>query len=126
MSEHPYPRSERLSSVIRESLAEEIEKLADPRLELVTITDVEVGTDLTLAQVYFATPDEERLDDARAGLEAASKRLKKTLALQLRIKRIPALRFVPDSAILQGARIEEVIRELDGNDGAEGQPAGDD
>lgn len=126
MSEHPYPRSERLSSVIRESLAEEIEKLADPRLELVTITDVEVGTDLTLAQVYFATPDEDRLDDARAGLEAASKRLKKTLASELRIKRIPALRFLPDSAILQGARIEEVIRELDDKEAPQGHLEGDD
>lgn len=125
MSEHPYPRSERLSSVIREALAEEIEKLADPRLELVTITDVEVGVDLTLAQVYFATPDEDRLEDARAGLDAASKRLRKTLASELRIKRIPALRFLPDSAILQGARIEEVIRELDDDGKPQGLTAGD-
>lgn len=126
MSEHPFPRSERLSSVIRESLAEEIEKLADPRLELVTITDVEVGTDLTLAQVYFATPDENRLDDARAGLEAASKRLKKALASELRIKRIPALRFLPDSAILRGARIEEVIRALDDREGPRADSQGGD
>lgn len=125
MSEHPYPRSERLSSVIRESIADEVERLADPRLDLVTITDVDVGTDLTLAQVYFATPNEDRLDQARAGLEAASKRLRRTLAGELRIKRIPALRFLPDKSILEGARIDEVIRDLHEETAPEEVEAGD-
>lgn len=118
---YSFPRSNRLSSVIREALADEIERLADPRLELVTITDVEVGSDLTLAQVYFATHDEASLEDARAALVAASRRLRKLLGTELRIKRIPALRFLPDRSIFQGARIDEVIRNwrVDEGDGSD-------
>ena len=54
-----YPRMARVNEVVREAVADEIERLSDPRLGLVTVTGVEVSPDLRHATVYYsalATP----------------------------------------------------------------------
>ncbi len=99
-------------------LAEELERLSDPRLELVTITGVDVNRDLSRAKVFYSTlgtetaPDvsETLADDAAAGLHAAGPHLRGVLGRQLRIRQTPALVFEPDSGILAGQRIEEILR----------------
>lgn len=111
---HGYPRANRLSKLILETLADEVKRLKDPRLELLTLTGVEVGADLTLATVFFSTTRSDvSLDECREGLEASAHRLRRSLARQLHIKRIPALRFFPDPAIITGERVDEVLRDLD-------------
>ena len=50
-----YPRTARLNEAMLEVLADEVERLSDPRLELVTITGVEVTRDLSRATVFFST-----------------------------------------------------------------------
>jgi len=49
-----YPRTARVNEVVREVLADELERLSDPRLGLVTLTDVEVSADLRHADVYYS------------------------------------------------------------------------
>jgi ribosome-binding factor A len=48
----PYPRRARVNEIVREVLADEIERLSDPRLGLVTVTGVDVSPDLRHATVY--------------------------------------------------------------------------
>jgi ribosome-binding factor A len=113
-----YPRSARLNESMLQVLAEELERLSDPRLELVTITGVDVNRDLSRAKVFYSTlgaetaPDasENRAGGAAAGLNAASPHLRGVLGRQLRIRQVPALVFEPDSGILAGQRIEEILR----------------
>ena len=113
-----YPRSARLNESMLQVLAEELERLSDPRLELVTLTGVDVNRDLSRAKVFYSTlgaetaPDvsDSRADDAAAGLNAASSHLRGVLGRQLRIRQVPALVFEPDSGILAGQRIEEILR----------------
>ena len=49
-----YPRMARVNEVVLEALADELERLSDPRLGLVTITGVDVSADLRHATVYYS------------------------------------------------------------------------
>ena len=63
-----YPRTARVNEVVREVLAEEIERLSDPRLGFVTLTDVEVSRDLRHATVYYSALGKRgRAPDRRRG-----------------------------------------------------------
>jgi len=112
-----YPRAARVNEVVRETLAEELERMSDPRLGFVTLTGVEVSPDIRYADVYYSVlgAPEERVESANA-LRSASPRLRAVLGKQVRLKFVPELRFVEDPAIAQGQRIEEVIRSI--HDGA--------
>ena len=50
-----YPRTARVNEVMLEVLADELERMSDPRLELVTLTGVDVSRDLAHAKVYYST-----------------------------------------------------------------------
>lgn len=115
MSNRRYARTARLNELLREILGEELERLDDERLELVTISGVEVDAGLDHAVVYFSSlagedADDDvvqAFDDARRGLQAA-------VARQARIRSTPKLFFRPDPGIRAGARVDEILRGLQG------------
>jgi ribosome-binding factor A len=106
-----YSRMLRVNEVVREVLADELERLSDPRLGMVTITGVEVAADLRQATVYYAALGREG-DDTHDALQAAAPHLRSVLGRQVRLKYLPRLEFRPDPAIAQGQRVEEIIRHL--------------
>ena len=55
-----YPRMARVNEVVREVIADELERLSDPRLGLVTVTGVDVSADLRHATVYYSALDPGR------------------------------------------------------------------
>jgi ribosome-binding factor A len=107
-----FPRSARVNEVLREVLAETLERLADKdeRLALLTITAVTSDPDLRRARVMFASLSEE----ARAGLEVSRLRLQSVIAEQVRLKRTPQLSFTVDPAVATGERVEEILRQIRG------------
>ena len=107
---HRYPRAARVNEVLREVLAEELERLsdADERLGLLTITAVECEPDLRHAKVLLASIS----DAAREALDEDRVRLQAAVARQLRLKRTPQLSFEVDPAITNGSRIEDILRGL--------------
>jgi ribosome-binding factor A len=107
--QHRYPRTARLNELCREILAEELEKLDDERLELVTITHVDVDPDMRRARVDFAALGEGE-EEAAEALAEYRIRLQAAIGRQARLKRTPELRFAVDRVIEQGARIEELLR----------------
>ena len=111
---HRYPRAARLNEVLREVLAEELERLsdADERLGLLTITAVNVDPDLRHATVLMASIS----DQARAALDEDRVRLQSAVGRQLRLKRTPQLSFDVDPAITTGSRIEDILRGLRDDD----------
>lgn len=112
-----YPRTARLNQLFHEILAEELEKLDDDRLELVTIMSVDTDSDLRHATVYYDTLGGE--DDDELVLEALGEHrwaLQGAIGRQARVKRTPELVFEPDAVGRGAARIEEVIREIHKDD----------
>ena len=108
-----FPRTARVTEVVLETLAEELERLSDPRLGFVTLTGVEVSPDLREATVYYSVlgPAEQHADTSKA-LRSAGSHLRAVLGHEVRLKYLPRLSFREDPAIATGQRIEEIIREL--------------
>lgn len=108
-----YPRSARVNEVVQQVIAEELERLSDPRLGFVTITGVDVSADLRHADVFYTVlgSEQEHIDTA-AGLKAAKSLLRSTLGRQVRMKYLPDLHFAEDPGLEQGLRIEAILREI--------------
>jgi len=109
-----YKRSERVGDLIREVISEMILRdLGDPRLETVTITEVEVTADLKLARVFFsARGDQRREEAALKGLESAAGFIKKKLGQELRLRYMPELTFQVDRSFEYGSKIDRLIRTI--------------
>jgi ribosome-binding factor A len=112
MGKPSYPRTRRLNAIIHEVLADEVEALSDPRLGMVTITGVQAAPDMRRATVFVSALDPGHLDEAIKGLNAAAPRLRVLLGKQVRIKFTPELEFRADAGVIQGERIDAVLREL--------------
>ena len=125
-----YPRTARLNELMLEVLADEVERLSDPRLGFVTLTGVDVNRDLSKATVYYstlggtsATTTETNPDATAAALESAAPHLRRVLGREVRVKQVPRLVFVPDPAIESGARIEAILRDIQHRN--DGEPEGE-
>jgi ribosome-binding factor A len=112
-----YPRALRVNQVLRQVVAEELERLADAdELAMVTVTAVDTAADMRTAVVYLAS-----LDEATAVvLEERRGHLQRIVGAQMTMKRTPRLTFRADPAIVAGSRVEELLRGLH-----EGEPAAD-
>lgn len=111
-SKRDYPRTARVNELVREILAEELERIDDDRLQLVTIIHVHVDPDLRHAVVDFSSLGEGEEEAAEVLMELRP-RLQAAIGRQARLKRTPELRFEVDRVIEQGARIEELLRNDD-------------
>jgi ribosome-binding factor A len=114
-----YPRTARVNEVMLEVLADELERMSDPRLELVTLTGVDVSRDLAHAKVYYSTLTATAVDtresipeDAATALQAAGSHLRGVVGRQMRIRQVPRLAFLVDPGIVAGQRIEDILREI--------------
>jgi ribosome-binding factor A len=113
MSNRRYARTARLNELLREILGEELERMDDERLELVTISGVEVDPGLEHAVVYFSSLAGEEEDDAvLAAFDEARRGLQSAVARQARIRSTPKLVFRADPGIRTGARVDEILRDL--------------
>ena len=100
----------RVNSILRQVLAEEIKRLSDERLEMVTVTGVDTSPDLRHALVYI-----DVLGDPGPALDAlsrAARRLQAEIGSQVTMKYTPRLDFAVDPAVLSGERIETILRDL--------------
>ena len=118
-----FERGDRLGELLREILADELARIGDDRLAFVTITGVEVDRDLAYADVYFSTVDLDHETEAAAAeiLGHHRRRLQSAVGRQARLRRVPSLRFHPDEGMHAGARVEEILRSLRGEEGGESE-----
>jgi ribosome-binding factor A len=90
--------------------------LRDPRLQptsAISITGVRVSPDLSTARVFVDVMSAAgRVADIIAGLNAGASAVRREVAARVRLRRMPALRFVQDESITRGASIERIIVEL--------------
>jgi len=128
-----YPRARAMGETVREIIARMlIEEVADPRIDLVTVTGVDMSPDLRHANVFFAVHgDEARVAAAMAGLESAKGHLRTLLGNSLSLRHVPQLHFRLDPAIDEATRITDAIREelerrpLSVSEGDEAEPGED-
>jgi ribosome-binding factor A len=112
-SPRPYPRAERVRAAIKEVLAAEIERLRDPGLGFLTITDVSLSPDLRNARAFYTVLGEpvERASTKDA-LVRATKHLRTAIGQQVRLRYVPTLEFAEDPVPERTARLDQIIAEL--------------
>jgi ribosome-binding factor A len=111
-------RQKMISSQVFEILSLSIvSSLSDPRVKNISITQVDVSGDLSVAKIYIATSIEGgNLDSAIEGLNSARGFLKRELAKRLGTKKIPDLKFFIDNTLYAAWKIEEVIADINEDD----------
>lgn len=101
-------------------------EVKDPRIGVVTVTDVEVTPDLYHAKVFYTLlGDEEERSQAQEGLRAAAGFLRSELGKRLHIRRAPELHFKFDDTLEHAMHIERLLQQArEGTPGSAGD--GDD
>ncbi len=104
----------RVSDLIRTHLMDLLgRKASDPRLQMVTITEVAVTPDTVRADVHFSVlGGAEGQAKAQAGLDSAAGWLRRELGQRLRLRNIPELVFHYDPSLDHGERIDDILEEL--------------
>lgn len=109
-------RTERVGELVREEVARVLrEDVADPRLNLVTLTRVDVAPDFSHALVLWSVIETAEGPDAESvqeGLDGAAAFVRGRLARKLSLKRVPQLRFRHDPSLELGSRTLAVLREI--------------
>jgi len=108
-----FSRRDRVSEQIRRELAELIRtELKDPRVGMVSITDVEVSADYAHAKVFFSSmAGRDQLDSVLSGLQKAAGFLRRELGRRITIHTTPQLHFVFDESLERGADLSKLIQE---------------
>lgn len=122
-----FARKDRVNEQIRRELAELLRtEVKDPRVGMVSLTDVEVTPDYAHAKVFFTTlADSSRLPEVAAGLAKASGFLRRELGRRVRIHTTPQLHFVYDASLERGASLSRLIdqaAEISGDGDTEADP----
>jgi ribosome-binding factor A len=119
--------SPRVARDVRAAIADALGTIvSDPRLSLVTITEVEVTPDHEHATIYWSTPDPgllsddrrrsgprpARADEVAAALEAASPLLRGAVGRRVKLRVTPELRFRPDPVAEQVEMVERLLRDV--------------
>jgi ribosome-binding factor A len=96
-----------MQRTLSELVAREVK---DPRVGNVTITEVKVSADLSVARVYF-TPFASKAapEEVREGLTSAGAYLRGEVGRRLRLRHAPRLEFVFDDSFDKAARLTALI-----------------
>lgn len=103
----------KVNSTLREVLAEEIERLNDNRLEMVSVTGVDTAPNLRHAIVYIDVLGSDNGEGALDALQKAAKRLQSVIGQEVRMKYTPTLEFAMDPGVTGGDRIDRILRSLE-------------
>ncbi len=110
-----YKRTDRLGELLREEIADLIVSGSVKTLNLgfVTITRVRVSADLSYADVYFSVLDGS-WDSTKKQLEENRGALQVAIGKDLRLKKMPRLRFKEDRSLEHVQRIENLLERIKG------------
>ena len=108
-------RAERTADTLKEEIAQIVGyELEDPRLTMVTVTDVRLSSDKRAARVYVTVAgDEKEHEAALAALKHAAPYVRKQLGLSLNLPRTPEIHFVRDRVEEEGERVDQLLQEIE-------------
>lgn len=92
-------------------MASELELIEDDRLDLVSVTSVDVDRALHRAVVWFTTLDGDSEGAASEAFEEYAAGLRSAVGSQARLRHTPRLEFRADAVVRSAERIEEILRD---------------
>ncbi len=117
-----YKRTDRVADYLRKELATLIQfGMRDPRVAMVSITEVEVSKDLAYARVYFTVLGKDSEDEAKDSAEALNRAagfMRSQLSKDSSMRMVPQLKFLFDKSVGRGRYMEDLIGRAVAADGA--------
>lgn len=104
---------DRLGHIFTEEISKIInEEVKDDDIKFVTITAVDITSDLSYAKVYFTNLIDNDRDKVEKALNRASSFIRGKLFDKVEIRKMPELTFIYDESIEYGNKIEKIIDEI--------------
>lgn len=117
-----FKRSDRVAQEIQKEIAVILQReVKDPRIGMVTVSDVEVSSDLAYAKVFVTflfDNDESAIDAGMKGLEKASPYIRSLLGKAMRLRIVPEIRFIYDRSLIEGMRMSNLVSNVIREDNA--------
>lgn len=112
-----YPRAERVRHEILRVLTGEIDKLRDPGIGFVTITEVTLSIDMRHAKAYYTVLGEAvEVASTKDALKRATKHLRAAVAHAIRLRYVPQLEFVFDPVPARAAHLDTILAKIHESD----------
>jgi ribosome-binding factor A len=115
-----YKRTDRVADYLRKELAALIQfQMRDPRVDMVSITEVEVSRDLAYAKVFYTVLGKDSAEDAAestAALNKAAGFMRSQLSKDSNMRMVPQLRFSFDASVGRGRYMEDLIEKAVSSD----------
>lgn len=108
-------RSQRVGDQILREISELLlKKIKDPRLTVVTLTEVTMSKDLRNAYVYYSVLGQDKdKDQAQLGFESAKGFIRRALGESLHVRYVPDIQFRYDSSLEYGRKMEKLFETID-------------
>ncbi len=84
-------------------------------INFVTITGVEITSDLSFAKIYYTTLEESKKEDVQVALNKSASFIRGKLSHNIDIRHTPELKFIYDDSVAYGEHIESIIKEIHNN-----------
>ena len=106
-----FARTHRLSQQLQREVAVLIQnEIKDPRINFITVQDVTVSKDLSIAKIYVSSLDSSQTADVIIDvLTNASGFLRHALGKSLTLRKVPELRFYYDDTIVKARELSDLI-----------------
>lgn len=117
-----FKRSDRVAQELQKEIAVILQReVKDPRIGMVTVSDVEVSRDLAYAKIFVTflfDNDPEAIKEGMKGLEKASPYIRTLIGKAMRLRIVPELRFIYDESLVEGMRMSNLVSNVIKNDEA--------
>lgn len=115
-----FSRTSRVGEAMMRELALLIQHdLADPRVSMVTVSHVDVTSDLRYAKVYVTRlagfDSEQAAEECLAGLKNAAGYLRRALSKRIQLRIMPELNFLYDKSLEHGFYMDDLISKANAN-----------
>ncbi|WP_429019697.1 30S ribosome-binding factor RbfA [Aeromonas allosaccharophila] len=109
-----FSRTRRVGQQIQREIALILQReVKDPRIGMVTVSDVEVSRDLNYAKIYVTflqlENDAEHIKEGLLGLTEAAGYIRSLLGSAMRLRVVPELRFYYDQTLVEGMRLSNLV-----------------
>ena len=108
-----FKRSDRVAQELKKEVAIILQReVKDPRIGMVTVSDVEVSRDLAYAKIFVTflfDSDQAAIEQGMVGLEKASPYIRSLVGKAMRLRIVPELRFIYDESLVEGMRMSNLV-----------------
>ncbi len=117
-----FKRSDRVAQELQKEIAVILQReVKDPRIGMVTVSDVEVSRDLAYAKIFVTflfDNDQSVIEQGMKSLEKASPYIRSLVGKAMRLRIVPELRFIYDQSLVEGMRMSNLVSNVIKNDEA--------